>query len=97
MPELYSLLESIPNLKNDVIVDDRPDKTIGKRLMEAKAFGVPFIIVAGKDATHNVPLFELHDIYNEKKYLMPRSTLLQYIVDHTKYLSQEKVKTRYLN
>lgn len=97
MPELYSLLENIPNFKDDVIIDDRPDKTIGKRLRDAKAFGFSFIIVAGKDATKNIPLFELYDVYNDKKYLMPRTTLLQYLIDNTKYLSEEKVKIGYLS
>lgn len=97
MPELYHLLENIPNLSNDVLIDDRLEKTIGKRLIEAKSFGIPFIVVAGKDATKNTPLFELHDLHNNKQYLMPRSTLLQYLVDNTRYLPERKAKHGYIS
>ncbi|XKL64270.1 hypothetical protein PGB90_004356 [Kerria lacca] len=81
LPKIYELLEGIPNLNDDILIDDRTEKTIGKRFLEAKLFGFPFIIIVGKDATQETPLYELHDLNNEKKYLMPMSLLTQYLVE----------------
>lgn len=59
--EIYQLLESREALKDEVVVDDRTNLTIGKRLMDAKKLGIPYIIVVGSKATENDPKVELHD------------------------------------
>lgn len=49
----------------DVLLDDRSNLTIGKRLLTAKAIGIPFIIVAGRNIIDNMPLFEVYRLYQE--------------------------------
>jgi prolyl-tRNA synthetase len=55
------------NVDDDVVVDDL-NLTIGKRIMEAKKTGYPFVIVVGQMAAKNDPKFELH-LLNENKIL----------------------------
>lgn len=97
LPKIYELLEGIPNLNDDILIDDRTEKTIGKRFLEAKLFGFPFIIIVGKDATQETPLYELHDLNNEKKYLMPMSLLTQYLVEQMRKFTDEKPKIHYIS
>lgn len=63
-------MNSMPALQDDVVVDDRDRLTIGKRVMEAKKSGYPFIIVVGKRACEMVPMFELmHSSQEESQYI----------------------------
>ncbi|XP_044745930.1 probable proline--tRNA ligase, mitochondrial [Coccinella septempunctata] len=61
---LYSSLNQIIHLEGEVLVDDRSSMTIGRRHMQAKRCGYPFILVIGKKILENPPLYELHDIGN---------------------------------
>lgn len=40
-------LSKIDWLRSDIIIDDRTNMTIGKRVQEASAIGIPYIIVVG--------------------------------------------------
>lgn len=44
----------------DVLIDDRSNLTVGKRLLTAKAIGIPFVIVAGRNILEEKPKFELY-------------------------------------
>ena len=46
----------------DILLDDRCDMTIGRRLLDAKKLGIPVIIVIGKSAMEDVQRFEVHDL-----------------------------------
>nr|CAD7567633.1 unnamed protein product [Timema californicum] len=59
---LYESLHSSTPFEDDVLVDDRSQWTIGRRLFEAKKTGYPFIVVVGKKATEVEPLFEVYDL-----------------------------------
>ena len=63
----------------DVVFDERPTATIGKKLLEAKRVGYPFIIVAGKSSTNTIPLFELHDLNQNVDKEMTVSEILSYL------------------
>lgn len=63
---------------SDVVLDERPTATIGKKLLEAKKVGYPFIIVAGKSSTNPVPLFELHDLDQNVEKEMTVPEILSY-------------------
>lgn len=65
---LYDLIECNQAFKNDVIVDDRTNLSIGRRLREAKRSGYPLIIVIGKKATQDIPRFEVFDLINNQEY-----------------------------
>uniref|UniRef100_A0A8D9EEX0 proline--tRNA ligase n=1 Tax=Cacopsylla melanoneura TaxID=428564 RepID=A0A8D9EEX0_9HEMI len=60
--KLYSTLSSVPTLYNDLIIDDRTDLTLGRRIMEAKLMGYPYIVVIGKAAAQTPSLFEIIDL-----------------------------------
>ncbi|XP_064617171.1 probable proline--tRNA ligase, mitochondrial [Liolophura sinensis] len=49
-------------LTNEVVIDDRTQMTIGKRLYEAKRLGFPYIVVAGKTALQTPAMFEVIEV-----------------------------------
>lgn len=63
--EIYHLLESNESLKDEVLVDDRLNMTIGKRLMDTKKLGIPYVIIIGSKAFGSAPKLELHEINAE--------------------------------
>lgn len=75
---LAEAMDSIPTLKDDVVVDDRDRLTIGKRVMEAKRSGYPFIIVVGKRSCELVPMFELLDSSQEESQFVTHRTLMNW-------------------
>lgn len=61
--EIYSHLKQSLCDDNDIAIDDRTHMTIGKRLMEMKKLGIPYLIVVGaKSADMNYPTVEVHDL-----------------------------------
>lgn len=59
---LAGQLAALEPLRGAVLMDDRDDWTIGKRLKDLSTLGAPYIIVTGKKSKEPVPLFELHDV-----------------------------------
>ncbi|KAA0185737.1 hypothetical protein HAZT_HAZT006366 [Hyalella azteca] len=55
------LQQQVPALRGDVIIDDRDAFTIGNRVYAAKRAGYPLVVVVGKHALRDMPLFELID------------------------------------
>jgi len=96
LPDFYHLLEAIPALSNDILIDDRTELTIGKRLLEAKLIGYPYIIIIGKDAVNATPLYEVFDLIKEKRYLMPKFSLLQFLFHETEILTESRSKVAYI-
>lgn len=76
--ELYRNIELV-GFKSDVIVDDRGRLTIGKRVLEAKKFGYPLIIVVGNDAAKEVPIFELHNLRDKVEHNLNKNDLINYL------------------
>ncbi|KAJ6221134.1 hypothetical protein RDWZM_006946 [Blomia tropicalis] len=71
----------------DVLIDDRSNLTIGKRLLTARSIGIPFIIVAGKSIIENVPKFELINVYDDDNVtnnLFTQAELLNYLEHNLK-------------
>lgn len=67
---------------SDVIFDDRPTATIGKKLLDAKRVGYPFVIVAGKNSANPIPLLELHDLNSSHEKEMTVAQIFNYLKDH---------------
>lgn len=63
--KVYSTLSTVLTLYNDLIVDDRTNLTIGRRVMEAKLMGYPYIVIIGKAASQTPSLFEVLDVSND--------------------------------
>ncbi|XP_011186235.2 probable proline--tRNA ligase, mitochondrial [Zeugodacus cucurbitae] len=57
--EFCNALSGICN-EDDVLIDDRSNLTIGKRLLDAKRMGYPIVAVIGSKAAQPIPKVELH-------------------------------------
>lgn len=74
---LYNNLTEI--FGDDVVVDDRIHMTIGKRFVEAKKLGFPFVIIMGKKISENPSLYELYESKTEKTIHYEFNDLLSFI------------------
>ncbi|XP_036825231.1 probable proline--tRNA ligase, mitochondrial [Oncorhynchus mykiss] len=54
-----SLGEALPRLRGEVVLDDRTQMTIGKRLKDASRLGYPYVVVVGQKAAEETPRFEV--------------------------------------
>lgn len=75
---LAGQLSSLDQLQGAVILDDRDDWTIGRRLKDLDTLGTPYIIVAGKKTKEPVPLFELYDTLQSSTAELTHSELLHF-------------------
>lgn len=55
----HSLGQTLPCFKGEVVLDDRTNMTIGKRLKDAKRLGYPYVVVVGQGALEERPIFEV--------------------------------------
>ncbi|KFP75747.1 hypothetical protein N310_04607, partial [Acanthisitta chloris] len=53
------LVEALPHLAGDSVLDDRTQLTIGKRLKDANKLGYPYVVIAGKRVFEDPPVFEV--------------------------------------
>ncbi|XP_027604556.1 probable proline--tRNA ligase, mitochondrial [Pipra filicauda] len=53
------LANALPHLAGDSVLDDRTQLTIGKRLKDANKLGYPYVVIAGKRACEDPPVFEV--------------------------------------
>ncbi|KAK6313809.1 hypothetical protein J4Q44_G00152680 [Coregonus suidteri] len=51
--------EALPSLRGEVVLDDRTQMTIGKRLKDASRLGYPYVVAVGQKATEETPRFEV--------------------------------------
>ncbi|XP_068445990.1 probable proline--tRNA ligase, mitochondrial [Clinocottus analis] len=56
---VHTLGETRPHLRGEVVLDDRTQMTIGKRLKDASRLGYPYVIVVGPRALEETPTFEV--------------------------------------
>lgn len=77
--DIYNQLVS--HLKDDVAVDDRSNMTIGKRLMDMKKLGIPYIIVIGaKSVDENNPTVEVHNLNDNEVVNLSVSDAINYVL-----------------
>lgn len=74
-----NLAAFVPNLKNNIILDDRTEWTIGRRLLDCKRTGIRYIIVLNKTACQTPPRYELNDIVKNVKLNLYESDIVSYI------------------
>lgn len=77
--KLYSVIESVPGLQNDVLLDDRSSLTIGRRFLEARRMGYRFIVVIGRKAVEETALFEITDLKLNSQLHLNETALVNYI------------------
>ncbi|XP_068142741.1 probable proline--tRNA ligase, mitochondrial [Drosophila tropicalis] len=95
----YNLLEHLGHIcgSDEVLHDDRKDLTIGKRLLDGKRLGHPFIIVAGaKSVLAEDPKLELHSSDGNKIELNLNEALqmVNQYVNHKKDLIDIRRSTK---
>ncbi|XP_008551216.1 probable proline--tRNA ligase, mitochondrial [Microplitis demolitor] len=74
----------------DFIIDDRINLTIGRRLLDAKKTGYPYLIVIGKNSIQPNPLFEIHDLNNSQESNISLDQLLDFF--NNVNVDDEKIK-----
>lgn len=82
---LVSIIQN--NYSEDVLIDDRSNLTIGKRLLTTRAVGIPFIIVAGRNIIDSIPKFEVFNTYSDspqKPQLMTQVEVLDFLSHNLK-------------
>ena len=69
-------IDCMKNFSDDVLFDDRGYITVGRKLVDAKKIGCPYIVLVGKKSINDLPLFEVFDINGDtKKELTALETL----------------------
>jgi prolyl-tRNA synthetase len=51
----------VKQMRLNVVVDDRGEKSIGWKLKQHEAIGIPYTIVLGKRLLESIPLYEFGD------------------------------------
>ncbi|XP_054707160.1 probable proline--tRNA ligase, mitochondrial [Uloborus diversus] len=75
---LAECLNKIDWLNNNIVIDERTNLTIGKRLQDASAIGIPFVIVVAGSALEEVPKVEVVDVYNSQTMFLTHKEILYY-------------------
>ncbi|MBN3313323.1 SYPM protein, partial [Atractosteus spatula] len=73
------LVEAVPSLRGEVVLDDRTHLTIGKRLKDASRLGYPYVIVTGKSALEDVPTFEVCSQNTGETLFLPIEGVVDFI------------------
>ena len=76
---MYDLYFELQNSNTDVIIDDRTTMTIGKRLLDARRSGYPFVIIIGNMSVYPTPLIEVHNIYSDTSVNLPLEDVINYL------------------
>lgn len=75
--EIYQKLSP---LNNDVAIDDRISMTIGKRLIEMKKLGIPYIIVIGGKSIEENPTVEVHNLISNEIINLSVNDAINYVL-----------------
>ncbi|XP_049279116.1 probable proline--tRNA ligase, mitochondrial [Anopheles funestus] len=73
--KLYNDLQLMKHCEGEVIVDDRTQLTIGKRLLDARKTGYPIIVVVGSKAIDE-EVFEVHNLVTAEELNLSYSDTL---------------------
>lgn len=56
---VQTLTDTLPRLRGEVVLDDRTQMTIGRRLKDASKLGYPYVVVVGQGALEEPSRFEV--------------------------------------
>lgn len=73
---VHALQGSLPRLRGEVVLDDRTQMTIGKRLKDANRLGYPYVVVVGQGALEDTPSFEVICQQTDEKMLLSKDGLV---------------------
>ncbi|XP_033127442.1 probable proline--tRNA ligase, mitochondrial [Anneissia japonica] len=71
------LITDVSCLKGEIVLDDRQNLSIGKRLNNAYCLGYPLIVVCGKGLLQDEPMFEVHLLNTGEKKFTSMDELIQ--------------------
>ncbi|KAF5270342.1 hypothetical protein FQR65_LT05530 [Abscondita terminalis] len=75
---LHNQLESLQPFKGNILLDDRTHMTIGRRLVDARRVGYPFIIIIGNKSVEQTPIFEVNNLASDQTLFLSEEGLLAY-------------------
>lgn len=77
--KLASEIGDLPNMKNEVMLDDRLHLSIGQRVRQAKQNSFGVIIAVGRKALDEQPIYEVIDTYDDTVQFLSFSETLDYL------------------
>ncbi|XP_068176100.1 probable proline--tRNA ligase, mitochondrial [Antennarius striatus] len=77
---VHTLGETLPGLRGEVVLDDRTQMTIGKRLKDANKLGYPYVVVVGNGALEETPSYEVICQQTGDKMFLSKDGLLDLLV-----------------
>lgn len=77
--QLYEQLSQVPGLRGNILVDDRGQLTIGKRMMMAKRMGYPTVVVVGGKVLEETPQVEVHSITDGTEVILQPGDVAQQV------------------
>ena len=86
--DLYDHLDAELFL-NDVIMDDRDNITVGKKLREAKKVGYSFLILFGKECTNDPCVVEVYDVMSGVMEKMAVNDVRDYLSNKSQVVKQK--------
>lgn len=78
----------------DVIIDDRTKLTIGKRILEARRTGYPYIVVIGKKSTESSPVFEILDLNKAMQLEFGFEGIVDYLITENRERKEEEISKK---
>nr|XP_061790870.1 probable proline--tRNA ligase, mitochondrial [Nerophis lumbriciformis] len=72
---VHAIGQSLPHLRGEVVLDDRTQMTIGKRLKDSSRLGYPYVVVVGQGALEKTPRFEVICHQTDEKMFLSRDEL----------------------
>lgn len=76
--EIYNTLAN--NLGNDVVIDDRTSMTIGKRFLDMKKLGIPYILIIGTKSMDENPTIEVHSLKSNEIINLSVNDAISFII-----------------
>ncbi|XP_013773246.1 probable proline--tRNA ligase, mitochondrial [Limulus polyphemus] len=71
-------LADFPGLADNVVIDDRTQLTIGRRILDCASLGFPYLVVVGKQSVEALPKIEIHDVYNDKVHVLTHAETMDF-------------------
>lgn len=85
---LSESLCGIDMLSDNVLWDDRTNVTIGKRVQDAAALGIPFAVVSGSKVLEDIPKIEVIDLYRNETMWLTHKEVISFFKEFSAELSQ---------
>ncbi|XP_051868028.1 probable proline--tRNA ligase, mitochondrial [Pristis pectinata] len=74
-----NLMDTVPQLRGEVLLDDRSHLTIGKRLKDASHLGYPYVIIAGKRILEDPAIFEVNCQNDGRTVFLTQEGILDFL------------------